>query len=671
MLQIINNAVRPVPSRPVSESDIEAAGQPGTPELAPTDPPPASPSRGIPRGRVDDGFRIPALAVRRKEVRISASNARHTLKSISLLLGFWTSGVAFSVAHILYYKNQDGAVVGSPIEQENKIRVGTAFAFLSQISLGAAVWHVYTQMVWISNRVEPESSGRGTQGQGLPLTMETLNNIFGADRSILWLSSLAMLKTFTAGYFIALFAWMLMLPGFFTPGTIFVYDDVISETWPMSVPFLTIAKASFGHNYSYSPDYYGDFPERKLHVTKDFNGPRTIITLLTMAASAGRILTIMPPFNVSSYTVSFNGPTVRCFDADPDTITIIDSVLARKLEETRRGAMAKRITYLGFVPSYDETGHLTPLDTVRYQTSVNASNEVWLAFERYDLDQPGCQSRRHHQVCKLFNSTYHLNLEWHNGFQNITGTTTLISDEPVPYPIDQPPQVSDMVQHAYSAFFWALTDQVTGEFVWYENPDIRNDDSETPKLFGGIQSPIQHNVLLGSSDLNVFFDLNEKPGSCRAEFSSKDRQRQQDIQLARGRTLDVLIEEMAFNMTVSLMHNNGILTRNTTRDVTAWNNVNRYGYSTLGLIVPYGLACGLTTCFAILGLILLIHFGPMPDRDVQDILAAMPLEVLNIAKEPEAHPNFRFGFMMEGRQGEPRRPSVVVGHKWNQRRNRV
>ncbi|KAM7182905.1 hypothetical protein V8F33_013936 [Rhypophila sp. PSN 637] len=519
--------------------------------------------------------------------------------------------------------------------------------------------------------------------------METLNKIFGADRSVMWLANLAMFKTFTAGYLIALFAWSvyqrsfiscpsqmmvvnlhsykraLILPGFFTPATIYVYDGVLTEVYPMGVPYLTVANATFGHNYSYSFDYWGDYPVNKIGPTKDFGGPRTIITLLTTAVSTGQILPIKPIFNISSYTVSFNGPSVRCFDADPETVAVIDTVRAKKMQEIWRGAKPSEIPYYAFVPSYDDAGNLTPLDTARYQTTANATNEIMLSFERYNLTEPGCQSRMHYQVCRLFNSTYHLNLEWSNGFQNITGTTSLISEEPVPFPMDRPPMVSDMVQHAYSAFFWALSDQVTGSFVWYEQDSVRNQSSGLAKSFGNIRSPIQHNVLLGSSDLNHYFDLNELGEPCRLDLDALNGQRQRDILLAKGRTMAELIPEMAFNMTVSLLQHTGILTRETTRDVTVRKNVNRYGYSKLGLIIPYVLACVLSTCIVILGMVLMIHFGPMPDREAQDIIAAIPPHLINIAKEEESHDQFRFGIQFEEEEGhgQNRRPSVVVQHQ--------
>lgn len=74
------------------------------------------------------------------------------------------------------------------------VRVGTAFAFVSQIFLSASVWQTYTQWIWRSIAK-------------ITLRMATLNDIFGADTSILWLRNFKMFKKFTVGYLIALYAW--------------------------------------------------------------------------------------------------------------------------------------------------------------------------------------------------------------------------------------------------------------------------------------------------------------------------------------------------------------------------------------------------------------------------------------------------------------------------------
>jgi hypothetical protein len=61
---------------------------------------------------------------------------------------------------------------------------------------------------------------------------------------------------------------------------------------------------------------------------------------------------------------------------------------------------------------------------------------------------------------------------------------------------------------------------------------------------------------LGSVDLDAFFDLDEEKGLYTDKNFTLSDQRVQDKALAKNRTLDVLIEELSFNTTISLMHNN-------------------------------------------------------------------------------------------------------------------
>ena len=109
-----------------------------------------------------------------------------------------------------------------------------------------------------------------------------------------------------------------------------------------------------------------------------------------------------------------------------------------------------------------------------------------------------------------------------------------------------------MSAHAYSAFLWCLSDQIVGAFTWFGD---RSNPFPSPE-FGVIDTPLQHTSLLGSSDLDVYFDLNKnKSWNKDGNSTQLSDQRMQDKAMARNRTLPVLIEELSYNMTVSLLHN--------------------------------------------------------------------------------------------------------------------
>ncbi|KAK3317358.1 hypothetical protein B0T19DRAFT_434807 [Cercophora scortea] len=543
----------------------------------------------------------------------------HARKSSAPIVAFFALGLCFSVAHCILYAGLDGKLVGSPAQQENNLRFGTAFAFLSQISLTASVWHTYTLWVW-----------RSVKKEAWPIS--TLNSMFGADMSVLSLLNVTMMRRFKAGLLIAMLAWSLMFPPFFTTGTLFVNPSVDSHIVNQTVPYPSIANSTDGHLYSFSPSDEGDSSLYKNITTRLFVGPRTILTLLgTAAASQAQILPINPPYNHSSFSIDFFGPAVQCLEAGEDTRNKISSALQAKMSTTTGNATETINAYYGFVPSFDAQGNVTPLPEMRYQWAPHASNELWMVFQRYiDTTKSACDYREYYQVCKLWNATYTLDFAWDNGFQNITGSRALMHE--VAYPNDTPPTVSDMAQHAYSAYFWVLANQAVGSFGWFNVSTAEG----TNKSIGMIASPIQHNALLGSSDLDVFFDFNEARGACQMPYANLTVPRQQDKDRAKSRRLDELIEELSFNMTISLMHND-LLTHNATRPVTVIEDVNRYGYNQWGLFAPYMLSCVLTLVTVVVGAITGARHGPLPGKDFKDILATSgDPEVAQLARRPHS-----------------------------------
>ncbi|KAK3689119.1 hypothetical protein B0T22DRAFT_374685, partial [Podospora appendiculata] len=542
-------------------------------------------------------------------------------RSLVPIVAFFALGLAFSIAHCILYAGLDGKVVGSPEQQENNLRFGTAFAFLSQISLTASVWHTYTLWVW-----------RSVKKEAWPIS--ALNSMFGADMSVLSLLNVVMARRFKAGLLIAMLAWSLMLPPFFTTGTLFVNPSVDSHVVNQTVPYLSIANSTDGHLYSFSPSDEGDSSSYRNVLTRLFVGPRTILTLLgTAAAAQAQILPINPPYNHSSFSVDFFGPAVQCLEADPETQDKIDVALQTKMSTPTGNATEIINAYYGFVPSFDAQGNVTPLPEMRYQWAPDiASNELWMVFQRYiDMTKSTCDYKQYYQVCKLWNATYTLDFQWDNGFQNITGSRALMHE--VAYPNDKPPAISNMAQHAYSAYFWVLANQAVGSFGWF---NVSTAEVTTNKSIGMIASPIQHNALLGSSDLDVFFDFNEARGACQMPYANLTLPRQQDKDRARSRKLDELVQELSCNMTISLMHSD-LLTHNTTRPVTVVEDVNRYGYNQWGLLTPYVLSCVLTLVTVVVGIITSARHGPLPGKDFQDILATSgDSEVVRFARYPHS-----------------------------------
>lgn len=119
-------------------------------------------------------------------------------------------------------------------------------------------------------------------------------------------------------------------------------------------------------------------------VSKTFCGPRTVLTLLTMAtASRGEILPIKAPYNHSSYDIQFYGPVVRCSDANSTTVQLMDKALEAKASKPLGTAYLDEAAYYGLVPGLDDSEQFLAMDEPRYQQPSNASNELWVFFQRY------------------------------------------------------------------------------------------------------------------------------------------------------------------------------------------------------------------------------------------------------------------------------------------------
>jgi hypothetical protein len=333
-----------------------------------------------------------------------------------------------------------------------------------------------------------------------------------------------------------------------------VYPSTNTVGVEQPVPYLAIADKSIGRFFAYSPPLNSGVGSAD-NGSNILSGPRTILTLISTAtASLGQILPIRAPYyNNSTYSIKFFSPIVQCDTANSSVVTRIDDLLQDMMANSLGTAKETINVYYAFVPAFNATGDLIALSQPRLQSPSNSTNQLWMTFLRYAIDSGGNRiQERHYQVCQLYNATYDLKFKWERGFQDVTGSYKAL--EEVNFPNDKPDVVSDMSQHSYSAFMWALTDQLVGTFSWFVESNRSN--IHQPPEFGIIDTAISHTSLLGSSDLDVFFNLDKNKGWGGGTNDTQiSDQRLQDKALAKNRTLDVLIEELSFNTTVSLLHN--------------------------------------------------------------------------------------------------------------------
>jgi hypothetical protein len=331
----------------------------------------------------------------------------------------------------------------------------------------------------------------------------------------------------------------------------------------MVVPLLSISTNDTNQypRFAYSAPLIAGTVHGVNDTSKFFVGPRTILTRLSAAtATSGRILPITPPFPNSSYTLQFFGPTVKCQDANSTEATIIDRLLKIKMSIETDNFTETAMAYFAFVPNeyilnggdVTDIAVVEDVSDIRMQRPSNASNQLWATYQRYVWDATGnINTEAHHTVCRLYNASYDIYFQFDAGSQMIEQKELKILNE-ISYPKDDPHIATNFAAHSYSAFMWVLTDQLVGSMGWWIN-------NATNRKFSEIATPIEHNSLLGSVDLDPFFDYNNAlyfQNSTSLYNEHLSDQRLEDKALARNRTLAVLIEELSFNVTTSLMTNN-------------------------------------------------------------------------------------------------------------------
>jgi hypothetical protein len=280
--------------------------------------------------------------------------------------------------------------------------------------------------------------------------------------------------------------------------------------------------------------------------------------IATATSSLGQILPIDLPYNNSEFSVQFFAPIVRCEEANSSVAEQID--MFREQELTNWGSARENDSaYFGFVPTYDDSGHLKAIWHPRQQTPSIPLNELWMTFLRPEISQNGSRIKpRHYQTCQPYNASYQLNVSQYHGVQEVKGNYAI--GDVVPFPEDHADTHSNMTRHAFSAFMWVLCDQLVGKLAWVvDSNGTSPSNPRSAHQFGVIDSPIQRTSLLGSRDLDAFFEMDEEMSLYNDQNITHAQdlsdQRLRDKALAKNRTLAVLIEELSFNTTVSLMHN--------------------------------------------------------------------------------------------------------------------
>lgn len=325
-----------------------------------------------------------------------------------------------------------------------------------------------------------------------------------------------------------------------------------------NVPSLNISDANQAHRYAYATSSH-DASNPRL---KSYLRPRTILARLANAAgTSGEILSITPPFTNATYELQFFGPVVKCGDANDTVIRHIEAAMERNRFTKEAPIIELANSYFSMVPDLSAAGLAANKGVVQMANHTNTkgaengSNQMWLGFDRYVVGSDSSIALRPHRLqCQLYNTSYEVGFSFVEGVQSLTLKNDLKPLNSIEYPSGSLESNTAEVNMAYTAFMWVLTDQLTGSISFYKNISAKTGTDHDP--WSEINSDIQTTALLGSSDLQGFFDYNRNLYPSRSGTGNEkiSDQRAEDIAFAKNRTLDALIEELSSNITLSLMN---------------------------------------------------------------------------------------------------------------------
>ncbi|MCJ1467673.1 hypothetical protein MMC07_006298 [Pseudocyphellaria aurata] len=529
--------------------------------------------------------------------------------SPALMLLTYLIGLAAAAGQHCFYSSLVGHYVGNIDQQQRVLRYGTTFAFATQVGLVSSVGIAYTQCLWSALR-------------RANLSIRGLDAAFGAYNTLLSFFNVEMLANVKVPSLIALLAWCLPIASLITPATLSVGLDIRDRAVMTDVFSLNISDPNQAHRYSYTvPSHDSSRPEDQL-----FLRPRTVIARLTVAAATTGQARETESFS-QIFVDRFFGPVVKCKDASANVAKQIHDATERSKMAVDKSVKEIQNSYFAFVPDLSRSGIDANAGVIQVANhsdtngAAHGSNELWLRFQRYQADPHGPAVLRSHSLqCQLYNTSYQVNFSFVQGVQSIQWKE-LVPLNIIPYP--DGPSSSDQsdMEMAYTAFMWTLSDQLTGSIGFYSNSTASA--STGVNSFSDITTGLQETALLGSSDLQSFFDYNHNlyPSKNGTSSGKVSDQRAEDIALARNRTFDVLIEELSANITLSLLSSD-LLSPPVTANVTTAEPINVYIYHPKNLLLAYGIALFLALIAVVLGACAYVSNGVSHSNSFSSIVRA-------------------------------------------------
>ncbi|KAL2064609.1 hypothetical protein VTL71DRAFT_3746 [Oculimacula yallundae] len=533
-------------------------------------------------------------------------------------------GVVLAVAHHLVYRALDGQVVGeSKFGQQAVKQIGNVFVFLALACLKIAIDESYNQYIWYAMRRKP-------------FAIETLDKLFTLPFRIAAIFSFKLLGGAKVAALLGLLSWLSFLGGLTPAATLSVVPALLNTTEMRMVPVLDFNTSSW-------------WQFQTINTMPTIDPTAIHLKTATSAAVGAEVIPPTAPSSNSSFSVQFFGPTIKCRDPDQGQKGAFDAystVLANVSQIVTTGTLpsvqANNSIASGFLimSAFSPTQNMVD-EAYRRQDRISVYNN-WpaelSANYSYHLSsvyrgnqQLWVQLGDRNIVCSLVNASFDVSFSYLNGAGTITHQQVTVLPPASPsnssalsiYYSDAASAFNksdrSWQNSAYYASFLALGNNVFGN-VSIENSTTKLADkflqlsqASSRILQTGLVACDEFTNSIWATDFNTTAVFPQSTG-------------------CRNKTLSLALEDLANNITISMLSVPGMTSRiSVPVKIGIMNNV--YKYEQQDLLVSYAATIAVTLFCVALGVACLVSNGVYHTMSFSAVMATTRNPDLDVLAE--------------------------------------
>jgi hypothetical protein len=564
---------------------------------------------------------------------------------------FALAGLGIAIGHHFYFQYLDRrqAPDDGVYSQQVVKQIGNAFVFLALACFRASIVIAYNQYIWTIFRRKS-------------LKISTIDNLFSLPSRLLSFMSWQVLskaplavvlgavpwyvkRMLPADNLSLTHSWLLFLGGLTPAATLSVIQALHTETTPGQVPVPNFRMPAWSQYQSMQTDETMEPTAQMLKVVSE-------------AALNMKVLPPTPPSLNSSFGIQFYGPTVQCNDSTPQQEAQFLYFMKNMAREAEIFT-AQQVESGNYTSTPDEGGPgdattiFGALVLSAFSPSVHSVNDAYQGFQTddfnnwypemnysdlqdYNWGQSGVQTiwiqlSNQTLVCTAVNASFEIGFEYSNGVGSVThqniqiipagdSNADIAGTNAVDLSYDTV-VTNDTDNTAYFTSFLALGSNIFGN-ISLENT---NEGCKGGPVAGCIKenSPFDLQVetsraavtgLIACNEIahNYWYDIYNIPSN-ESNFPA-------ELWMCRNRTLARGIEDLANNLTISML-SSANFTTNTTTQITSSTTQNVYRYDKRNLFISYGAVIVVTLFVLLVGLLSLISNGVYHDGSFSTIMA--------------------------------------------------